>query len=520
MEEFQNRLNGVGEKHLFNVIEREKWTGFESENMKVSVKVDGKAKAVTVQKDIFALLAAKSDKDFTAVDMTDALRFPLAPVSLPLATPDGGMRKTNKSKLYDVLNMEQVSSTVINENEGHYHYILDLAAKLRTITSAPKTFEDLGMKILREIPNKYNSLYIACDTYQDDSIKQNERNSRTAGKTAAKLLVKSAKVRVPSNFQQFLNNGENKERVFELIESIIIEKASMLSDKEMFFARKDKCIKISRDGVQDEFTLRHEEADTKVTFLAVYAGSINRKRDDDLITVRSYSGDIDIPVIMIGNLVTGNIFLDNGTSKDRKIFSVSKSNLTNVQKKAVLGLHAFSGNDQNSSFLRKGKVKCWKTAQRHLDAFAELGRSYSVSNQLQEKIEKLVLYLYGCASMPSVDEARSKIFWDNLRKKKRIVDLAMLPPCRASLNLHLQRSNYIARIWRQASLGEMHEVSALLHGWNPDYTLKWEAVVYPEYVYDLLQQSSPINDEAEEIEDDEDDEFEDQEASVFGEDHV
>ena len=63
--------------------------------------------------------------------------------------------------LYDVLSMEQVSSTVINENEGHYHYILDLAAKLRTITSAPKTFEDLGMKILREIPNKYNSLYIA-----------------------------------------------------------------------------------------------------------------------------------------------------------------------------------------------------------------------------------------------------------------------------------------------------------------------------------------------------------------------
>ena len=77
-------------------------------------------------------------------------------------------------------------------------------------------------------------------------------------------------------------------------------------------------------------------------------------------------------------------------------------------------------------FLSKGKVRCWKAAQRHLNAFAELGEIYSVSNQLTEEIEKFVLDLYGCANIKSVDEARSKIFWENLKKKKRIVDLAML----------------------------------------------------------------------------------------------
>ena len=97
MDEFQQRLNGVGEKHLFNVIERVKWNGFESENMKVKMKVDGKTQEISVQKDVFALLAAKSEEDSTAVDMNAALAFPLAPVSLPLATPDGCMRKTNKS---------------------------------------------------------------------------------------------------------------------------------------------------------------------------------------------------------------------------------------------------------------------------------------------------------------------------------------------------------------------------------------------------------------------------------------
>ena len=122
--------------------------------------------------------------------------------------------------------------------------------------------------------------------------------------------------------------------------------------------------------------------------------------------------------------------------------------------------------------------------------------------------------------MKSVDEARMKIFWDNLKKKKKVVDLAMLPPCRASLKLHIQRSNYVARIWRQASNAEIEEPSAMRHGWNPDYTLKWESVAYPKYVYDLLQQSS-VDDEDDDEQDDEgddDEEFEDSEASVFGED--
>ena len=67
----------------------------------------------------------------------------------------------------------------------------------------------------------------------------------------------------------------------------------------------------------------------------------------------------------------------------------------------------------------------------------------------------------------------------------------------------------------------MIEESAELHGWNTDFTLKWEAVAYPEYVYNLLQQSSPVDyvddDNEEGNEDvDWDEEFEDQEASVFG----
>ena len=285
-------------------------------------------------------------------------------------------------------------------------------------------------------------MYIACDTYNDGSIKESERSCRQGGKIADRLLIKSPKVRVPSNFQQFLNNGENKEKVFEIIESIFIESSVKLTDREVYFARKDKCIKITSQGVSDEFVLNHEEADTKITFLAVYASSLNRRDENDVITIRSHSGDVDIPVILLGNMVPGKIFLDNGTAKDRKVYSIATEDLSNEQKMALLGVHAFTGNDFNSSFLRKSKVRCWKVAQKHLQTFAESGREFTIADNLEKNIEKFVLDLYGSSSCANFVEARNKIFWDTLKKKKKIVDLSMLPPCPASLNLHTERSNY------------------------------------------------------------------------------
>ena len=283
-------------------------------------------------------------------------------------------------------------------------------------------------------------------------------------------MIKSSKVKIPSNLQLFLNNGENKERLFELIEGVIIENAGALSKREIFYVRKDKCKKISNIGVSEEFTLNHEEADTKVTCFVQYATTINKATDDDVVVVRSPSGDIDIPVIMLAGDVSGNVFIENGTSKNRKLHSLAQWQLSDVQKKALLGVHTFTGTDQNSSMLRKGKMRCWKIAQGHLETFAELGENYHVSDELIEKLEKFVIELYSCKTT-TVDQARNIIFWDTLRKKKRIVDLSMLPTCRKSLILHIRRSNYLSRLWRQASIAETEIACPTEHGWNADYSL-------------------------------------------------
>ena len=54
-------------------------------------------------------------------------------------------------------------------------------------------------------------------------------------------------------------------------------------------------------------------------------------------------------------------FIDNGTGKSRKLIWLGGINLSHEKCKALPGIHAFTGSDYVSPFLKKGR-KCagWK----------------------------------------------------------------------------------------------------------------------------------------------------------------
>ena len=112
-------------------------------------------------------------------------------------------------------------------------------------------------------------------------------------------------------------------------------------------------------------------------------------------------------------------------------------------------------------------------------------------------MEKFVCSLYG-GKGDDVNKLRAEIFWKTWNKKGQVIDLSLLPPCRSSLRLHIQRSNYIARIWRQANLDVMDLEPPQNHGWNEDYSLKWPSVMVPEDIVrsieDELDQDEENND--------------------------
>ena len=96
MVEFKEKISkNASNKYIFDPIKREKWKSFEDTVKRTTkIKIDGKIKDIVEQKNNLGLLAAKSDQSKLAADIKNALPFPLASVSLPLASADGAMRKT------------------------------------------------------------------------------------------------------------------------------------------------------------------------------------------------------------------------------------------------------------------------------------------------------------------------------------------------------------------------------------------------------------------------------------------
>ena len=227
-DDFFERLNSECsiKDPFFSPIKRVQWKSFTDASKKLKVSAKGKSREITVQRDILGLLAAKSQQQNAAINILDkALCYPLALVPLSLATCDGLRRKTAKSKLLNA------ALTSLIKNDAQFPevqqscriYILDLAAIIRSMMKIPNT----------------------CDTYKIRSIKNSERSLHG---DSDKFVIRSENVRVPADFKKFLANGDNKERLFELIEKMWVDNKNQLGERVVYFARGHVCLKITQNG--------------------------------------------------------------------------------------------------------------------------------------------------------------------------------------------------------------------------------------------------------------------------------
>ena len=306
-----------------------------------------------------------------------------------------------------------------------------------------------------------------------------------------KLLIRSAQIRTPSDFQQFLCNGENKERLFELIENTWIKKKEMLENRIVYFARGEFCCKITNEYVSQVgfMSTNHEEADTKIAYLTQHA--IDTIENLNHVCVRSTSGDIDIPIIMIGAFGKSKtqIFIDNGTGKNRKTIRIDSSKLSEKQQNALVAFHAMSGHYYVSSFIRKSK-KIWNIVVNDnelLDIFCKLGGG-ELTEEMNEKAEMFVCRMYGHKKIKKVDELRAVMFWAKLRKTGKVPDLSSLPPCSSSLKKHTARAHYVARIWKHATLPLQQIVVFVINGRLEDGSIDWIDAAFPEKIESLFSE--------------------------------
>ena len=88
----------------------------------------------------------------------------------------------------------------------------------------------------------------------------------------------------------------------------------------------------------------------------------------------------------------------------------SSYNSNNRSKKAIVGLNAYTGTDQDSSFFRKSKIRCSKIAQDYLSTFSNPGKEFETTDDLIKELEEYVCRLYAGKSS-DVNALRNEIIW-------------------------------------------------------------------------------------------------------------
>ena len=133
-------------------------------------------------------------------------------------------------------------------------------------------------------------------------------------------MVQSALSKMRRNFNDFLKNGENKSRLIELIQDVLIENKEeiigMLKCQEIFFSTDKVCDRITSTTVSlvESLCSNQEEADTE---LLLHTKHVLDNDDSKLVLVRSPSGDVDIQVLFISTFLVESeqkrIYIDFGS---------------------------------------------------------------------------------------------------------------------------------------------------------------------------------------------------------------
>ena len=163
----------------------------------------------------------------------------------------------------------------------------------------------------------------------------------------------------------------------------------------------------------EDLATDHEEADTDIQH------TVNTKHDKYIVcVVTSNSGDITVPIILFCIELERNVhaYIDNGPGFNRRILALNKCDLTDQQRKALAGVHAFTGNDYIASFLRKRTQICWKD-EEFLDLFATLGTEINVTEAMYIGLEKYACRLYGELRVKEAMKLGQPFFGERSRRK-------------------------------------------------------------------------------------------------------
>ena len=173
--------------------------------------------------------------------------------------------------------------------------------------------------------------------------------------------------------------------------------APKLQGKHLVFVER-KCISLkSIDGKNvvteevEKLCSSHEEADTR---MILHCNDVAANSpESSVILVRSPDTDVFILLLRFVRHINQTVLFDTGTGDKRRLVNVQAvaKDLGDEINLALVALHAFTGCDTTSAFVRRGKVKPLTLLKKHpefLPAFHALGWRVDIEDRVFKDLEK------------------------------------------------------------------------------------------------------------------------------------
>lgn len=484
-------------------ITKVKILNFSNEIVKKTVKSRNKVQEIKMQRDLFGRLLGLS-LDYK-VDMEKIFCYPVTPLPMSMCRLDGSLYQTEKSAIVKCFEKQHKCTDAPKIFDI---VIVDGFFLLHTMHDIPATFGGISKKIMSIITAfKAPRVDIIFDQYFSPSIKDYERTRRNEQRTIDFNIIGPSQTK-PTDFTKELKNIKFKESFVKfLIEYWATDEMVTFIGNTLIKLNYDSCYSynvknnVVKMTIDEDITCNdHEEADTKIVHdvckLDVYAKT----------NVLLKTSDTDVLIIMLGNMDhlqsdELKIFMEYGTGNSKRYINVTKLHMELGPSlcTSLPGFHALTGCDYNPSFFQKGKIKPYKILIKnkcYQKALTDIRAAHITGSrdEILPILEAFVCEIYGFKNISNINAARFLKFCatykahtkdEPLKKTLKNCDPSILPPCKAELEQHLLRTQYITSIWRNAYLRFPSSLRPYRNGW----TLNEDTLDFHWFDGDCLPQS-------------------------------
>lgn len=455
-------------------------------------------KKVTVENENMVLRRLLLISQVKTLNLESVMKHTLTNIPEALGKPDGQLVKTCKSDLVHLI-AKDIPDIMTSDIPTSCTFVVDGMVVLRQLKpqNIPQTFGELATYVLKVIINKAkhvnaNRVDVVWDSYPEISIKSLEQVRRMKSVGVQTFHLRSAKQKVPKNWNQYLASGKNKEAFIKYLLQQWQDMEFQLGNLTLIFAHGTDCHIIKEDSGKlsthplTDLQCDHQEADTR---LLLHAKHATESCHNTPVVILSPDTDVFVLAIACAYNIAASVFIQT-SSQSGFMYNIDKVKAVYSRDicDALLGFHCFTGCDSVSSFKGKGKASALTVFRKNpafRSSFSKLGLDWLPSEELQNDFEHFTCHLYGFHSEKNIDKVRLQVY------QKKICGTVSLPPTQDSLHCHCLRACYQAAIYRRCLQKCINAPTPEHHGWlleNGKLKIKWMTLTaMPREVTEFVQ---------------------------------